>query len=357
MVKYRQINRLSREATQRCVAFILIKRGKEELNDFINKIINLIETVDENEFVDYKEKEYSKDNKSDLIKDLLSMANSLYSGDKFIIVGVRDEPGVERKVVGIERVQDQEIYQSWIEPFVEPRIKFDYKVIKYKEKDIGIYVISKENNNKPYMIKKEFTNGKRLNEGDCFIRHNSKNCRATRRDFDSFYENRKEIKINILDNIINITPLKSELPPYYIAPIEVNIFNKNKYKIIFKYIGLNIKKLDGKNLFTVSVNAIDKKIDNLYLEVEPNGEYLGEISFGFGSNHCLLMNLNEYGEPEEDFIIQLVLEDTNGEKYESEEVECYVQARGSILHKVWLQKGINNRDRTRLLHGKNIYKK
>ena len=59
-----------------------------------------------NDFVDYKQKLYSKEKKRDFIKDILAMANSINKEDKFIIIGVQDIPGEKRKIIGIDEVED-----------------------------------------------------------------------------------------------------------------------------------------------------------------------------------------------------------------------------------------------------------
>jgi predicted HTH transcriptional regulator len=46
--------------------------------------------------------QYTKENKAAFIKDVLAMANSHHKGSKHIILGVKDVPGDERKLVGIE---------------------------------------------------------------------------------------------------------------------------------------------------------------------------------------------------------------------------------------------------------------
>ena len=47
----------------------------------------------ENGCLDYKAKQYNKSKAIDLLKNIMAMANGAYEGDKFIIVGVRQEAG------------------------------------------------------------------------------------------------------------------------------------------------------------------------------------------------------------------------------------------------------------------------
>ena len=183
-----------------------------------DRILKIIENEEENDSVDYKQKLYSKDKKEDFIKDILEMANSMNKDDKFIIIGVQDIPGEKRQIIGIDRVEDQEYYQSLIDQYIEPRLKIEYRIEEYDNKKIGVFIVSKENKDKPYMICKEFNNQKSsiLREGDCFIRSNSKNCRANRRDFDNFYKLKRDLNVELIPSIINISPIRGKNKGYII---------------------------------------------------------------------------------------------------------------------------------------------
>ena len=165
-----------------------------------DRILKIIENEQENDFVDYKQKLYSKEKKGDFIKDILAMANSMSKNDKFIIIGVQDIPGKKRQIIGIDEVVDQEHYQSLIDQYIELKLKIEYIIEDYDNKKIGVFIVSKENKDKHYMICKEFNNqkGSILREGDCFIRSNSKNCKANRRDFDNFYKLKRDLNIELI---------------------------------------------------------------------------------------------------------------------------------------------------------------
>lgn len=69
-----------------------------------NKIINIIENENENDFLDFKLELYdfkSSDKKQDFLIDMMSLANSNYPGDRYIIIGARDLP--ERIIKGIDK--------------------------------------------------------------------------------------------------------------------------------------------------------------------------------------------------------------------------------------------------------------
>ena len=58
-------------------------------------IVNLVENECENEYLDFKAKDYI--DKGEFLIDIMSMANSMYDGDKYIIVGVKDKTNAKKK--------------------------------------------------------------------------------------------------------------------------------------------------------------------------------------------------------------------------------------------------------------------
>ena len=69
-----------------------------------NKLINMIENENENDCLDFKLELYdfkNADKKQDFLIDMMSLANSSYSGDRYIIIGARDLP--KRIIKGIDK--------------------------------------------------------------------------------------------------------------------------------------------------------------------------------------------------------------------------------------------------------------
>jgi predicted HTH transcriptional regulator len=118
----------------------------------VDKIIELIEFGYECEYLDFKEKQYSKEKHLDMIADIMAMENSRYDGDKFIIVGVKDRPeGKEIKGISPEEFIDSSNYKQIILNNIKPEIQFDYFKYNYKEWVLGVFKIY-STDNKPYMF-------------------------------------------------------------------------------------------------------------------------------------------------------------------------------------------------------------
>lgn len=310
-----------------------------------DRILKIIKNEEENDFVDYKLKLYSKEKKGDFIKDILAMANSMSQEDKFIIVGVEDMPGKKREIIGIDEVEDQEHYQSLIDQYIEPRLKIEYRIEEYDNKKIGAFIVSKENKDKPYMICKEFNNQKStiLREGDCFIRSNSKNCRANRRDFDNFYKLKRDLKVELVPSIINILPInsKNKLFNYTDTSLYVNILNYGGFDTILTNGYVCVYNKEKEFICKSFVCGYDKNFmgADFQLKVERKSAFSGSLLLNFTSQNCIDLDLDEYGEANCMYLCKLVLYDIEGNEYESSVIECGIRASGEILHKVWQIKG------------------
>ncbi|MFA9423670.1 MAG: helix-turn-helix domain-containing protein, partial [Sedimentibacter sp.] len=118
----------------------------------------LIDNENESEYLDFKSIQYNKEKFDDMIVDVMSMANSKYCGDKYIILGVKEKQNGSKDILGIPEKEfyDSSIIQNVILKNIEPEIDIDYFPIKYNDLLIGVIVIKSKNINKPYMIKKDY---------------------------------------------------------------------------------------------------------------------------------------------------------------------------------------------------------
>lgn len=220
------------------------------------------------------------------------MANSNYEGDKYIIVGVKDKKGNNKEVIGIDEVREQAEFEQLVHENIEPAIKYEFKTIDYDDKMVGYYKISAENKDSPYMFRKRIGDGTKIDTGDCFIRVNSVNQKARRRNFDRFYNEKTEVRVMIKSFFIYIRTMDKNYRlidgPVY-APLDINIFNKSKNKIIFEHGFLIIKDVKQNELCRVNVIGYDKNYmgSDFKLEVGANDQFLGEILLSFGSSNCI----------------------------------------------------------------------
>lgn len=143
----------------------------QSIENKIKKIINNKEN--EKSTLDYKVKEYnlSKNNKWEMIKDVIAMLNSneAFGKDKFIILGITDR---QFYIKGLEDgMRDDNEYQHLFES-IEPRPKIETGEIIIDNKTVGYIYIDKDNNERPYAIAKD---NEMYCEGASFIRKGSTN--------------------------------------------------------------------------------------------------------------------------------------------------------------------------------------
>lgn len=164
-------------------------------------INDLIRYENENTSLDFKAIQYTKDQFESLIKDVMAMANSDVSNDKFIIVGIKHRSDGQREYLGIERSEfiDSATYQQLILENIEPDIQLDYLPYEFDNKIFGIIKIT-NCFNRPYMMKKNYN---KLKRGDCFIRKGSQQSRLGRRDLDRIIETKSTNED--FDKVIQIT--------------------------------------------------------------------------------------------------------------------------------------------------------
>ncbi|WP_242396689.1 helix-turn-helix domain-containing protein [Clostridium butyricum] len=260
------------------------------------KLEELIKFESESNYIDFKAKQYSKEQNEELLKDIMSMVNSDAEGYKYIIIGVKCIPGQDNEVKGIdENIKDDSEYQQLVENNIEPNINFSYISDEIEGKKIAYFYIDDNNIDKPYMVKKD---NNKLKKGDAFKRIGSSQRKLLRRDYDEIYkDNKKELLIlqKIKSNkneILLIQQLNCE-NDYLIQKnreikntIElykesIQFHNKSfirhklpssmsleqwKYKTLTEIKSFNVKKLDDE-LINRLFETIDTKYSKEYLKI------------------------------------------------------------------------------------------
>ena len=221
----------------------------------MNKIFDLIEKRQENEIVDFKLQFYAKECKSDMIKDMVSFANSCLEEDKYIIFGFDNKEYVFNDV-DYDKIEDISNYVQLLNEYVEPFLNFSLEKFTYKNTKMAYIIIKKSNTNRPYVIKKEFSRKGiiSLRQGEVYIRKNANNFIASRNDLDNIYDARKQIKIN-LQNVMQQVLFKNGIEKKYLWGLQVSIINNTN---------LNLSINSGKLLIKTKTNNIEIKI--LYIE-------------------------------------------------------------------------------------------
>jgi hypothetical protein len=150
---------------------------------------DMIRYENEHLALDFKKKQYI-DNKVELLKDLLSMANAQVEGPRYIVTGVKLLPDGSREFHPIEQVVDDAEYQELVRANIEPELRFSYQPYWIEGNLVGVYMIQVSDERKPFMMKKDY---QPLKKGDSFIRRGSQQMQMTLLDFDQIYEVRHNI--------------------------------------------------------------------------------------------------------------------------------------------------------------------
>jgi len=78
--------------------------------DYTKIISDLIQKRKEGDYWDFKREPYSPEKNKDFVKDVICMANSLYIGSKYIIIGVTDD----YEVIGVENINKRKTQADYI---------------------------------------------------------------------------------------------------------------------------------------------------------------------------------------------------------------------------------------------------
>ena len=157
------------------------------------ELFEIIKSMNERTDIDYKKELYNlSKQKDDFVKDIMSMANSFESGNKYIVIGVKDTPGLDREIIGIDEkdIKDAADYQQVIRDNIEPNIGLDIEKHIVKDKTLLCIIIG-STNDRPYAMRKDLN---KLKKGDIWIRINSSQSKITRLDLENIYKERSEFR-------------------------------------------------------------------------------------------------------------------------------------------------------------------
>mgnify|MGYP001211843283 CR=1 FL=1 len=152
--------------------------------------------------VDFK-RELSLDTaseKAEFIKDVIGLANTKASGRRWLIVGFDDK---SRTIYSREtRPNDpweakinQNRIEQLISEYVRPSINVRYSLVGYQGAKVGRLEVLREPRDLPYGVKKSVGDrslGKRIEEGDVFVRHGSHTVRPDERELQDLIEEAKK---------------------------------------------------------------------------------------------------------------------------------------------------------------------
>ncbi len=204
------------------------------MNQKKKRIIELIEDAKESDIVDFKRQYYHEAKKSDLIKDIISFANALIQGDKYIIFGIDD---ANREIVGIKEKEIPDIsdINQFIRMYCDPYIDIDVEEFEIDNKRVGAIIIKGSNLKKPYVVSKDCSSGGKidLHAGDIYIRKSANNFRALRNDIEDIYRTRLFVDISPLSKNIKIGIIEIARVKQMFARIPVCLANSTDHSFVF----------------------------------------------------------------------------------------------------------------------------
>lgn len=112
--------------------------------------------------------------KSELVKDILALANAFARTDAFILIGVKEMQGARAEVVGVKEQLDDANVQQLVHGCTKQHLVFSYKAMELEGKPIGVIHIPRQH--RPFYPTKDF--GK-LKKHDVYFRRGSSTAVAT----------------------------------------------------------------------------------------------------------------------------------------------------------------------------------
>jgi len=151
----------------------------------MDNIESMIRYGVECDHLDFKLKQYVKENFDDFLRDVMAMANSCRPGKKYIIIGVKEDRVNGNNLVGMDSsTMDIASYQQVVRDNIEPNISVAFTVTHLEGKQFGIFTIE-AGDDRPYMMSKK---RKTIEKGTCLIRVGTSQHPMMRRDLDLILE-------------------------------------------------------------------------------------------------------------------------------------------------------------------------
>jgi hypothetical protein len=216
-----------------------------------DRVIKLIQDKTETEICDFKKEYYHAAKKHDIVKDIVAFSNCTVLSDKFIVFNIDNET---REVgnMDINSIPDVSEINNLLREYCEPHIDIEMSSFRFSVSDIAYIKISASNLDRPYMIKKDYSRDGKvlLQQGQVFLRRNTDNFKANRRDLDEIYESREKLKVvvctdKIVENDFIVEKQTTRLH-------HIKFFFQNDSKQNFLINSISIKFLLPNHSFEVS---------------------------------------------------------------------------------------------------------
>lgn len=115
----------------------------------IEEMITALRYKSEGTDIDFKSAQYrfvggSENDKAEMLKDILAIANSWRDGNGYILLGFKDQRPHPAEVVGISGSIDDAAMQQFVHGKVKPKLTFHYEEHLYDGKTVGVITIPKQ---------------------------------------------------------------------------------------------------------------------------------------------------------------------------------------------------------------------
>ena len=113
------------------------------------ELLNMLRYKSEGPDIDFKSAQYrfngsNELDKSEMLKDILAIANSWRDSTGYILLGFKDQRPHPAEVVGIRECIDDAQIQQFINSKVKPKLTFRYEEHLYEGKTVGVITIPKQ---------------------------------------------------------------------------------------------------------------------------------------------------------------------------------------------------------------------
>lgn len=137
--------------------------------------------------LDFKKEQYrfsnaTKEDKSELLKDILGFANAWRRAGAYILIGVEEARGVKSIVHGVDSQLDDHALQQFVNSLTNRPIQFHYRTAVLEHKKIGVIHI--EEQDRPIFLNRDY--GK-LEKGKVYVRRGSSTDPTTPADPDEIF--------------------------------------------------------------------------------------------------------------------------------------------------------------------------
>lgn len=114
-----------------------------------NELLTALRYKSEGTDIDFKSAQYrfigvSEDDKAEMLKDILAIANAWRDGPGYILLGFKDQRPHPAQVVGISQSIDDAKVQQFVHGKVKPKLTFHYEEHLYEGKTIGVLSIPRQ---------------------------------------------------------------------------------------------------------------------------------------------------------------------------------------------------------------------